>query len=97
MKGIFSFLKRHSKFIFIIFLAITIQVFCDFTIPNYTYKLIDTGILNDGVTEKVPEVIRRSEMKELTNFMTKKDKNKVLNSYSFINKKYETNETSEGF
>lgn len=83
------FLKKHSKFILILFLLVAFQVFCDFTIPNYAYKLIDTGIVNEGVNDTVPAVIRRSSMKELTNFMTKEEKKKVLDSYSFVNKKYE--------
>lgn len=89
MKGLFNFLRKQFNFILILFLLVIIQVVCDLTIPNYTYELIDTGIINDGVTEKVPTVIRRSAMKELTTYMTKEDKNKVLNSYSFINKKYQ--------
>lgn len=89
MKGLFNFIKKQANFILIMLLLAVIQVVCDLTILNYTYELIDTGIINDGVTEKVPTVIRRSAMKELTTYMTKEDKNKVLNSYSFVNKKYE--------
>ena len=89
MKGLFNFIKKQSNFILVLLVLVIIQIICDFNVPKYTYQLIDTGIINDGVTEKVPTVIRRSGMKELTNYMTKEDKNKVLNSYSFINKKYE--------
>ena len=89
MKGLFNFIKKQSNFILVLLVLVIIQIICDFNVPKYTYQMIDTGIINDGVTEKVPTVIRRSAMKELTNYMTKEDKNKVLNSYSFINKKYE--------
>jgi len=89
MNYLLNFIKKHYDFILISFLLVFIQIICNFAIPKFTFQLIDTGVLNDGVTEKSPTVIRRRAMQELTNYMTKEDKNKVLNSYSFVNKKYE--------
>lgn len=83
------FCKKNFKFMIVVIILILFQVFFDLTIPNYTYNFIDTGIFNEGVKEDVPLVIRRSSMKSLTDYMSDTDKEKVLNSYSFINKKYE--------
>lgn len=46
---IFRNLKPYWKSVIIIALLLVLQAYCDLSLPDYTSKLIDTGIQNYGI------------------------------------------------
>jgi len=89
MKSLFKYLKNYYKSIIVILILLIIQAMCDLSLPTYTSNIINVGISQGGITEDVPEVMRRSTMQSLTSFMSKEEKEIALSSYSFVNNKYE--------
>jgi ATP-binding cassette subfamily B protein len=51
---IFKNLKPYWKSVIVIFLLLIIQAYCDLSLPDYTSKLIDTGIQNYGIENCSP-------------------------------------------
>lgn len=57
MKHIFGNMKKYWVSVLIVFILLVGQAFLDFSLPDYTSKLIDTGISNDGVEYATPDKI----------------------------------------
>ncbi len=60
---IFRNLKPYWKSVIIIALLLVLQAYCDLSLPDYTSKLIDTGIQNYGIENCSPKQIRRKPTK----------------------------------
>ena len=79
----------------IMILAITgllfIQAMCDLRLPDYTSKIIDTGIQAYGVEHTVPERITKDEFEKAEIFMDESEKQLWESSYSFNGENYEIN------
>jgi len=88
MKTLFKYLKKYYKSILFIFILLALQASCDLALPTYTSNIINVGIAQSGMDTFVPEAIRRTTMKTLTEFMTDEEKQILLSNYSFVNTKY---------
>ena len=62
MKNLFGNLKNYRLQVFVIFLFLMLQAFCDLALPRYTQDIIDVGIINHGFEDGVPEDITQAEM-----------------------------------
>lgn len=51
-------LKRNAGWLFITLILLFVQAFCDLALPEYTSKIVDTGIQQKGVDGAVPDSIR---------------------------------------
>ena len=89
MKNLFKYLKHYYKSLLFILILLILQAICDLSLPTYTSDIINVGISQGGISADVPDVMRRSTMQSLTNLMSEEDKERVLESYSFVNNKYE--------
>lgn len=89
MKTLFKYLKQYYKSILVILVLLVLQSICDLSLPTYTSNIINVGISQGGIDSGLPEVMRRSTMQNLTKFMSTEDKEAILDSYSFVNNKYE--------
>lgn len=65
---------------------LTIQAICDLSLPDYTSNIVNIGIQQNGIENAVPEVIRESELNNLTIFMSDKDKSEVMKYYDLLDK-----------
>ena len=89
MRTLFKYLRKYYRSLFLIFILLVIQASCDLSLPTYTSNIINVGISQGGIDSSVPEVMRRSTMKMLTEMMSDEEKQIILSSYSFLNNKYE--------
>lgn len=55
-------LKPYWKSVLIIVLLLIVQAYCDLALPDYTSKLIDTGIQNYGIDHCSPLQIRKKRI-----------------------------------
>ena len=62
MKNLFGNLKNYRLQVFVIFLFLMLQAFCDLALPRYTQDIIDVGIINHGFEGGVPDNITQAEM-----------------------------------
>ena len=73
MFKMFRYMKNQWYWILLIIVLLVIQAQCDLSLPEYTSKIIDTGIQNHGIEYGVPERIRKEEYEAIANFLTTKE------------------------
>lgn len=73
MFKIFRYMKDQWCWIVFVIVLLIVQAQCDLSLPEYTSKIIDTGIQNQGIEHGVPELITGEEYQKLTMFMTKEE------------------------
>lgn len=71
---IFRNLKPYWKSVIIIALLLILQAYCDLSLPDYTSKLIDTGIQNYGIEHCSPKQIPEKAYNVIDGFMDDDEK-----------------------
>ena len=71
---IFRNLKPYWKSVIIIALLLVVQAYCDLSLPDYTSKLIDTGIQNYGIEHCSPKQIPEKAYNVIDGFMDDDEK-----------------------
>lgn len=71
---IFRNLKPYWKSVIIIALLLVLQAYCDLSLPDYTSKLIDTGIQNYGIANCSPKQIPEKAYNVIDGFMDDDEK-----------------------
>ena len=56
MTKIFKHLAKHWAACLVIIALLLVQAYGDLTLPDYTSKIVDTGIQQSGIADAVPEV-----------------------------------------
>ncbi|HDX9578920.1 TPA: ABC transporter ATP-binding protein [Bacillus pseudomycoides] len=86
MLKIIKHLKPFVASIIAVVCLLAVQAICDLSLPDYMSNIVNVGIQQKGVENAVPEVIRKSEMDKLTLFMNDKEKKKVGDNYTLLDK-----------
>ena len=81
----------------IIICFLFIQAMCDLSLPNYTSKLIDTGIINSGIEFGIPEKISSESYAGISMFLTEKEKEEWFSSYRKETKNDSVNKKDEAY
>ena len=89
-------LKPYWLTILIIMGLLFVQAMCDLTLPDFTSRIIDTGIQSYGVEHTVPEKITSEEYENAFIFMDEEEKSLWEDSYTKTGDIYELNVTDEG-
>ena len=84
MKHVLNILKKSTLSIIFIIIFLAIQAILDLSLPTYTSDIVNNGIVNYGITNSYPDVIRESEYNKLFNYLTEEDKNIIEDSYNLI-------------
>jgi len=84
MARLAKYLKPYLLLILIAIGMLFGQVMADLALPDYMSDIINVGIQQGGVTNAVPEAIRKSEMDKITIFMSSEEKSSVLENYLLI-------------
>ncbi len=86
MIKLLKFLKKSVVAILFVTILLILQAFCDLSLPTYTSDIINTGITNSGIEDKVPAAIRETALDKLSIFMEDTDNNLVRDHYTKLNK-----------
>ena len=86
MKKIFKILSKSAVPIVIVFVMLGLQAICDLTLPEYTSKIVNVGIQQSGINDKIPKAITEKELNNILLLVDEKDKSTVLDNYKLINK-----------
>lgn len=75
-------LKKTWVSVVVIVILLCVQAWADLTLPDYTSKIVNTGIQAGGIENVSPDAIRASQMENLLEF-TNEDET-ILNSYTLL-------------
>lgn len=81
MKTFFRHLRRHTLTMIIVVFFLFIQAMCDLRLPDYTSKIVDVGISQNGIESNVPEKILKEDLNKLLIFMNEEDSYTVKEKY----------------
>ena len=84
MKHVLKILKKSIVPIIFIMAFLVVQALLDLSLPTYTSDIVNNGIVNYGITNSYPDVIRESEYNKLTKYLTNEEKDIVSDSYNLI-------------
>ena len=82
MLKILKNLKKSFISVILIILLLWIQAAADLALPDYTSKIVDTGIQAGGIEESVPQIISKEDMENILIFT--KEGNTILNYYKLV-------------
>ncbi len=83
MTKIFKQLARHWAVCLVVFALLFVQAYCDLALPDYTSKIVDTGIQQGGVESPLPQTVRKSTLDALSLLMNEEDAQKLQNAYQY--------------
>lgn len=82
MIKMFKRMKKNWGWLAVIFCLLLVQAFCDLSLPEYTSRIVDTGIQQGGVKDAVPDRIREEAFDGLLRLMAAEDREKAEAAYS---------------
>ncbi len=83
MGKIFKQLARHWAACLVVIGLLFVQAYCDLSLPDYTSKIVDTGIQQGGIESPLPETVRQSTLDALSLFMSAEDADALQNAYGY--------------
>ena len=82
MTKIFKQLARHWAVCLVVFALLFVQAYCDLSLPDYTSKIVDTGIQQGGIESPLPATVRQSTLDALSLLMREEDAAAFRNAYT---------------
>ena len=82
MLKVLKYLKKTWVAVIFIIILLCIQATTDLNLPDYTSKIVNTGIQAGGIEVAVPDVISKQDMETLLLFVENEDE--ILNNYTLI-------------
>ena len=73
MTKIFKQLGRHWAACLAVVVLLVVQAYCDLSLPDYTSKIVDTGIQQGGIESPVPDTVRDTTLQALELLMSEQD------------------------
>ena len=95
MKTFFRHLRKHTLTIIIVIFFLFIQAMCDLRLPDYTSKIVDVGISQNGIENNVPKKISKEDLNKLMIFMNDKEMETIKEKYELKTDVYELKETTK--
>ena len=83
MGKIFKQLARHWAACLVVVGLLIVQAYCDLSLPDYTSKIVDTGIQQGGIESPLPETLRSSTLDALSLLMSEEDAEAFENAYGY--------------
>ena len=83
MTKIFKQLARHWAACLAVVALLFVQAYCDLSLPDYTSKIVDTGIQQGGIESPLPETVRQSTLDALSLLMSEEDADALQNAYGY--------------
>ena len=83
MTKIFKQLARHWAVCLVVFALLFVQAYCDLSLPDYTSRIVDTGIQQGGIESPLPQTVRQSTLDALSLLMNEEDAQKLQNAYQY--------------
>ena len=82
MLKMLKYMKKSIGWILLIVILLFVQAYSDLALPEYTSRIVDTGIQQKGIPDAVPDKIRETTLNELTALMDADDAPQVSDAYT---------------
>ena len=82
MKNLFRYASEHWKELLAITVILFVQAYCDLSLPAYTSDIVNVGIQQGGVEDRIPAAISADKMEQLLLFVPEKDQSTVTDAYT---------------
>ena len=82
MLKMLKYMKKSVGWILLIIVLLFVQAYSDLALPEYTSRIVDTGIQQKGIPDAVPDRIRETTLTGLTMLMDQEDASQVLDAYT---------------
>ena len=97
MVRIIKHLCKYWYSVLIVIALLFVQAACDLSLPEYTSRIVNTGIQEGGIEDNTPEAITKESFEDILLFLNEKDSKFVQNQYEVVSKKDATEEQSESY
>lgn len=77
-----KYLRQSAGYIICIVLLLFLQAYCDLSLPDYTSRIVNVGIQQQGIEDGVPDKIRSSSVDQLFLFMDVKEREEIERNYT---------------
>lgn len=82
MRKLFQYMGMYRKTVFLVFLILIVQAYCDLSLPAYTSDIVNVGIQQGGISESVPKAVSGEGMERILTFLPDpKDRETVMDAY----------------
>ena len=81
MGKLFKYLGKYWKTVIMILAVLVLQAYCDLSLPAYTSDIVNIGIQQGGVDDKIPNAISTEEMNKVLLFMSSENQQTVQDAY----------------
>lgn len=95
MKKFLKLLKKHTITIILVIIFLFIQALCELSLPDYTAKIVDVGIRQNGIEDNVFEKIEKQELEKLELLLTEDEIKTIENNYELKDDIYYLKEIDE--
>ena len=82
MLRLMKYLKKSAGYIVLIVVLLFLQAYCDLSLPDYTSKIVNIGIQQQGIEDGVPKKMRPATMESLYAVTDGEDREKIADSYT---------------
>ena len=82
MLKMLKYMKKSIGWILLIVILLFVQAYSDLALPEYTSRIVDTGIQQKGIPDAVPDKIRETTLNELMALMDADDASQVSDAYT---------------
>ncbi len=97
MVRIIKHLCKYWYSVLIVIALLFVQAACDLSLPEYTSRIVNTGIQEGGIEDNTPEAITKESFENILLFLNEKDSKFVQNQYEVVSKKDATEEQLESY
>jgi ATP-binding cassette subfamily B multidrug efflux pump len=87
MAKLVKFLKPFTFLIVFIFGLLLVQASLDLALPDFTSKIVNVGIQQNGIEKSIPEVITQTSFNDMSFFLSKEDTRLLKSCYTLIDVK----------
>lgn len=81
MTKLLKFLKPYAGAVAAIICVLIVQAYCDLSLPAYTSDIVNVGIQQSGIDEKVPEEISEEDLSSLMMLTPSYKKEEIQDAY----------------
>lgn len=78
---IIGYLLQHKAALLLVVCLLTVQAFCDLSLPRYTSDIVDVGIQQSGISDAAPSVMTRDTFEALCMMVPDDDEHVLRDSY----------------
>lgn len=89
MGKLFKYMVPYWKSVIVIIAVLFVQAYCDLSLPAYTSDIVNVGIQQGGVDDKIPQQIAVEDLDKILLFVSDQDGETVLDAYEKDTDTYE--------